>query len=92
MKIIGTDGDKKCIIECSEDEVANLIGYHSYWSDGFILKDLIGKEIQISKMYQKLYRLSADHRRIKETRTNLKEMLDILDDIEPVLTDLSDKE
>lgn len=55
MKIIGKT-NYGFILEASNDEAANLIGYHSQYQNKRTLE--VGQEINIADMYRQLYDLS----------------------------------
>lgn len=80
MKILGKAKDSY-IIEASDNELANLMGYYSKYD----LKDLpYGAEINISEMYKQLYFLAKNKSLLNETAKKLEEYADNLKLIKPL--------
>lgn len=90
MKIIGkTHGG--FILEATENEVANLCGYHSAYQTP-PPKPEIGFGIPVAGMYSQLYRL-ADHRRqVADLQDKLRNMADNLEPVKPFLESIAPAE
>ena len=85
MKIIGKT-QKGYILDASEDEVANLIGYYGEYS----LREQCGKlnigdEIQISRMYEQLYKLHDNHKDIERAKECLTQCIENMEEVLPVI-------
>jgi hypothetical protein len=80
MKIIGKNADG-WIVDISEDELANLTGYYSHYSnvDGY-KKPAIGDIVQVSKMYHKLHEMADADKRIQEYARSIEKYFEILRD------------
>ena len=90
MKIIAELANDKCLVEISNNELANLLNFYSQNSSGFNLKSLINKEINISSIYEK-YRSIHDLQTSPEynkARAKLKKMLNALKPIEDLINDI----
>lgn len=73
MKIIGTYNDG-FIVTVSYDEIANLIGFHSAYSDKANIRALkADNEIKVHAMYTQLYYLSDIKRKLSDARKSLLE-------------------
>ena len=85
MKIIGIT-KHGFIIEAHADEVANLTGYYSHYSnvDGF-KSPAVGDTIQISKMYKQLYELKAMDGELSRIATTLRGFADHLETVQPII-------
>ncbi len=85
MKVIGIT-QNGFILESSRDEVANLIGFYSAYSDKAKINDLkTGTEIKVSDMYSQLYGIAAIRRKITDAQKELRAAADKLDPVVPIL-------
>ena len=71
MKIIGI-GDRKVIIEASNEEYANLKGKYSYYSEDKTSR--IGEEFPIHEMYNELKDIHDIKNTVKETVNRLNKL------------------
>lgn len=85
MKIIGKTKEGY-ILDASEDEIANLIGYYCKYSLDKKVQLSIGDQINISQMYKQLYDLSRKHEEIENAKEKLAECIKYMDEIEPVIS------
>jgi hypothetical protein len=83
VKVIGNTKDGY-ILEASENEVANLIGYSSHWSDKF-KRPSVGDDIQINKMYRQLYDLEHNQPELRKVIDTLRGLADMLEPVCPVI-------
>lgn len=70
MKIIAKSGDTKYLIETSEDELANLVGYYWRGSDN-CPKFSIGQILKISDMYKQLDALKSHSKQLESAASTL---------------------
>lgn len=85
MKIIGvtTNG---FILESSRDEVANLLGFYSGYSEKAKVGELkSGAYIKVAEMYSQLYQLAGAKKKIVEAQKQLREVADRLDPLVPII-------
>jgi hypothetical protein len=82
MKIIG-ESTESFIIEASKNEVANLLGYYSKYSDRKP-PVVVGNEIKINEMYTQLYELSRRKDDLKKMHDSLIEYASYLLEIDPI--------
>jgi hypothetical protein len=104
MKIIGTGHDGHYIVDINEDELSNLVGYHSNYArkndhcgssiyQGPMIPFNIGTEIKVSGMYRQLYDLSNNQKTLKQTAETLRTVANLLELQNPVVEALTeDKE
>jgi len=80
------------ILEADEDEVYNLIGYYSKYSDKAPRLE-VGDTINVSDMYNQLYNLKSAERCLASTAKELRSIADYLEVVKPVTTaNASDKQ
>lgn len=86
MKIIGTTKDG-FILEASENEVANLIGYYSRYDmrEKETAPPKPGDTIRIHEMYQRLYVLASRRGQIKTAQKMLLDAASELELVDPIL-------
>jgi hypothetical protein len=86
LNIIGKTEDGY-ILDASNNEVANLIGYHSDYHMRAETKKTIsvGDNIQISVMYQQLYNLKNNEPKLKDTVKMLRGLADSLEPVCPII-------
>lgn len=85
MKIIGYT-EKGYLLDATKEEIANLIGFYSTYSEEFVKKFLgIGSEINVSGMYKQLYELTGKHDYIERAKDNLKQCIELLDIVNPLI-------
>lgn len=90
MEIIGKTKEGY-ILKASKNEVANLIGFYSDYSDEFRSKGLeIGDSIQISKMYNRLYKQERSSKDLERTAQTLRTIADLLEPLDPIIKALSE--
>jgi hypothetical protein len=78
MKIIGKT-ENGFVLIASADEVANLIGYHSKYSDAKAVRDLdVGSEIRVAEMYRHLSRLGHAKQEISDMAAKLRAAADLI--------------
>lgn len=82
MKVIGETRDG-FILEAKKDEVLNLIGYYSQYTDGRPRIE-VGSEIHIDKMYSQLRHLSFHKKEIMEMQARLRAAATLLDEVDPI--------
>jgi hypothetical protein len=83
VKVIGKT-ESGFIIEASKEEIANLTGYHSSYSNGY-KSPLVGVEIQVSKMFRQLYDLEHNQPELQKVVNTLRGMADLLEPVCPVI-------
>ena len=86
MKIIGQTAEG-FLLSATEDEVYNLVGYYSRYSDG-AKKLKPGDEINIGAMFMQLYRLRDYEKQVHELRMKLQNAIDCLTMAEPVAREI----
>lgn len=84
MKIIGVT-EKGYIIDANADEIANLTGYYSEYSEKFNKKLKAGDEIKVDEMYKQLYHLSKKRTELAQTVKTLRNLADLLEPVCPVI-------
>lgn len=85
MKIIGRS-ENGYIIDASRNEIANLIGFYSDCGRSFDNQNIgIGCEINVHDMYHQLYDIANAHDDIEKAKERLKNCIDILDLVNPVI-------
>ena len=85
MKIIGYTG-KGYMLDATKEEVANLIGFYSTYSEEYRKSSIgIGSEINVSGMYKQLYRLAGSYEDIERAKDNLKRCIELLDIVNPLI-------
>lgn len=87
MKVIGKT-ESGFILSAEKNEIANLIGYYSGYSEG-LPKLSVGSEIDVHSMYQQLYVLSAHNKSIKDVQKKLSDIVSGLDEVKPVISTVS---
>lgn len=87
MKVIGKSKDG-FILQATETEVANLIGYYSERSDGFKVKP--GDEINVHDMFQTLYQMDSHAKEIELIQRKLREIADNLEPVVPILREVKE--
>ncbi len=91
MKIIGKTKDG-FILQASETETYNLVGYYSRSDAGGRRPYLeTGDEIQINEMYHKLYDLKQHQNTLNQTATTLECVARLLREQNPVVRNCSEK-
>lgn len=83
MKIIGETSDGY-ILTASKDEISNLIGYYSAYSNKYENKVFIGSVINVADMYKKLYDLDRNKDELEKTAKTLRTLADMLDVVDPI--------
>ena len=89
MKIIGYTANGY-MIDANRDEIANLLGCFASYS----LKNqtlTYGTEIKISDMYNQLYRLNQMRDSIEGIQKQMKNMINTLTEIDPILADITNE-
>ncbi len=92
MKIIAqTSGG--FLIESNSEEIAQILGFYYSGSSG-CPKIQTGLIIKVSDMFKRLEQIKYNSKRVKETRSKLREILLTLDNLETTLVEenLADKE
>ncbi|WP_044893010.1 MULTISPECIES: hypothetical protein [Bacillales] len=89
MKIIGESKDG-FIIEASRGEIANLLGFYSEYSSGYE-RPKVGDEIEVSKMFSKLYHLEKNKHSIDSIVKTIRGLADVLEPLGPVVKNLVDE-
>lgn len=87
MKIIGSKKDG-FILEASEREVANLVGYYSEYEmrrSGDPKELKVGDEVKVHEMYRRLYTLSSRRGEIKTAQKMLRDAASELELVDPIL-------
>lgn len=80
MKIIGKTGNGY-IIDASNDELANLLGYYSHYSFGGgneRMTPKIGDEVNVAQMFKHLYELGSAQKEIAATAAKLRTAADLI--------------
>jgi hypothetical protein len=83
VKIIGKS-ESGYILEASNDEVANLVGYYSIYDKDY-KRPNCGDNIQISSMYKQLYNLKNNEPKLKDTVKILRGLADSLEPVCPLI-------
>ncbi|WP_117017111.1 hypothetical protein [Aeribacillus pallidus] len=89
MKIIGESKDG-FIIEASRGEIDNLLGFYSEYSSGY-KKPKVGDEIEVSKMFSKLYHLEKNKHSINYIVSTIRDLANVLEPLGPVVKNLVDE-
>lgn len=85
MKIIGRS-ENGYIINATHDEVVNLLGYYSKYAQEYKNKAIgIGSEINVSDMYNQLYKLANSHDDIVRAKDALKKCIENLELVNPLV-------
>lgn len=85
MKVIAKTKDGY-LLEASETEIANLIGYYSQYESGFDRRGLnIGDSLKISEMFQQLYSLKKNLPLLSKTAAEFRNLADLLEVKDPIL-------
>ena len=85
MKIIGYT-EKGYMLDATKEEIANLIGFYSTYGEDFRKRFTgIDSEINVSGMYKQLYGLAEKHDYIERAKDNLKQCIDLLDTVNPLI-------
>lgn len=88
MKIIGQT-DEGFIINATEREIFNLIGYY-YSGDTGAPKLRVGSVIDVSSMYRQLYEIKNRKGVLGKLAKELKETADLLTIKDPVINSIAD--
>jgi len=83
MKILAK-GKGTYIVECTDDELANLVGYYYASSANIDLSP--GTVVEISKMYRSLYHMSQLKESFERTQKTLDFIKNTLEIVEPITT------
>lgn len=83
MKIIGKT-ERGFILEASGYEIANLLGYHSDYSNECPSLG-VGTEIEISGLYTAYHNVIKNKKRIKEINKFADEIIETLKKVEPLI-------
>lgn len=91
MKILA-EKHEGYILDVTGDELANILGWHSRYSDGFKKSDIQdaiknGSAVKISEIYRdyERTRFYKNNERLKEAATKLRQMAEALEPIEEVI-------
>lgn len=87
MRIIAKVSEEKFLIECSHDEVANLVGYN--YASSMPKKIEVGNSFQIREAYQQLQSLSKVKKTVKDIKKTILEVangLDVINDYPEILS------
>ncbi len=84
MKIIGETTDGR-IIEASNDELANLLGYHGEHRIDPQRSLRIGTEIKVHEMYRQLYSLAQAQRELKTASQTLHSIANLMLVADPLI-------
>jgi RNA polymerase-interacting CarD/CdnL/TRCF family regulator len=88
MKIIGVIPvkyrDNKYIVEIEHSEIQNLMGY-KYSDKQLDEKIVVGNEIPIAAMYERLYRMANQEKELMEVSAKLKAAADFCNTALPVI-------
>lgn len=74
-------GQRKLILEATEQEIARLVGFY-FHGDKDCPQLIPGLDIKVNEMYDKLHLLKTNS--IKETSKTLQKILDALSELEPI--------
>lgn len=86
MKIIG-ESQSGFILQASKEEVSNIAGHYSNYSEGF--RANVGVEIPIAEMYHNLRALANSKRALEEAGKVLHSIADSLKIVEPIIEEAS---
>lgn len=90
MKVIGTH-EGGYIVDVNKDEMANLVGYYSEYSNEFQKQKIkAGDEIMIHKMFHQLYTLANKKQELTQTVAALRNMADLLEPVAPYIEKVFD--
>ena len=85
MKVIGYT-EKGYMLDATKEEIANLIGFYGTYVEGYKKKSIgIGSEINVSGMYKQLYGLAGSYEDIERAKDNLKQCIELLDMVNPLI-------
>ena len=84
MKIIGIAGESKLILEAERNDVARLCGYYYAGSRGCPTLE-VGVTVNISKIYEQLYKLASAHGSLNAAQATLRSIADLLAVVDPLI-------
>ena len=85
MKVIGRT-EKGYILDATKEEIANLIGFYSTYNEEYRKASIkIGSEINVSAMFKQLYDLHWKHDDIKKIKEKLRQCINLLDEVNPLI-------
>ena len=82
MKILGVNGEKR-VVECTTNELANILGLYSTASRG-CPRFQAGDEVNVSDLYQRAYRMASNYHEVTAIRTACLAILKSVDEIQPI--------
>lgn len=85
MKVIGKTDDGYILV-ASKDEVANLAGFYSAYSEGVRVE--VGREVKVSEMYGLLGRIRNAEGVLKEAAERMKALSSLLE-LPPVIAEVA---
>lgn len=93
MEILGTSNNENYIVQLTEVELANILGFYSRYDVDFIkmVKEAMGrKSIPISLIYQNYYRIKSivENSEYTKAKTKLQEMINAIEPIDKLISDL----
>ena len=93
MKVIGTT-KRGFLLDASDDEIANLIGYHSAYTvkSKFLKREVVnvGDEIQIGEMYKSLTELVGKVKTMEQIRASLLAVAASMEIVDPLLREIEE--
>lgn len=82
MKILGVNGEKR-VVECTTNELANILGLCSTASRG-CPRFQAGDEVSVSDLYQRAYQMDRNSREVTAIRAACLAILKSVEKIRPI--------
>ncbi len=82
MKILGVNGEKR-VVECTTNELANILGLYSA-ADRGCPRFQAGDEVNVSDFHQDAYRMARNYREVTAIRTACLAILKSVEKIQPI--------
>ena len=84
MKIIGKRRDG-FIVQASESEIANILGYYGSYPSAGCPKLEVGIEIEVSALYNRLNAMRKSEETLADCRKSLRSLADLIDPIDNLI-------
>jgi len=91
MKVIGSS-EETVVLVATKTELANLLGFHGQYSDGFKRHWKEGDQVNVSAMFQKLYSLAQAKSQVDIIRKNLEYLLAATEPLEAITSLVPDQQ
>jgi len=76
MKVIGRSGSREFIVTMTEDELANMRGFASTYSDGYPRTVEVGSVYDVRKLFAEATDAIQANKRLRDAVTTLRKMSD----------------